>query len=115
MRVAKIAISQGAEIDKYAEYTNAQFGAEGSQFALSVCAAYGGYHRRASGMILEQACYAQVIPTKDRLEGMLRASASRIVTHQTTADQSKRDHPAVVRASGLQAFKEKRKPVYKGH
>jgi methylglutaconyl-CoA hydratase len=38
---------------------------------------------RNSGMILEQQCYAQVIPTKDRLEGLL-------------------------------AFKEKRKPVYKG-
>ena len=33
---------------------------------------------------IEQMCYAQVIPTKDRLEG-------------------------------LQAFKEKRKPIYKGH
>jgi len=38
---------------------------------------------RNSGLILEQQCYAQVIPTKDRLEG-------------------------------LQAFKEKRKPKYKG-
>jgi len=37
----------------------------------------------ASGMALEAACYAQVIPTADRLEG-------------------------------LQAFKEKRKPVYRG-
>ncbi|OQR97157.1 enoyl-CoA hydratase/isomerase family [Achlya hypogyna] len=37
----------------------------------------------ASGMAIERACYAQVIPTKDRLEG-------------------------------LQAFREKRKPVYKG-
>ncbi|DBA03573.1 TPA: hypothetical protein N0F65_011474 [Lagenidium giganteum] len=37
----------------------------------------------ASGMAIERACYAQVIPTKDRMEG-------------------------------LQAFKEKRKPVYKG-
>ncbi|KYQ93206.1 enoyl-CoA hydratase/isomerase domain-containing protein [Tieghemostelium lacteum] len=36
-----------------------------------------------SGMIIEQACYAQVIPTKDRVEG-------------------------------LTAFKEKRKPLYKG-
>lgn len=38
---------------------------------------------KSSGMILEQQCYAQVIPTKDRLEGLL-------------------------------AFKEKRKPNYKG-
>ncbi|KAM9995495.1 hypothetical protein ACTFIY_001688 [Dictyostelium cf. discoideum] len=38
---------------------------------------------QASGMIIEQASYAQVIPTKDRIEG-------------------------------LTAFKEKRKPVYKG-
>lgn len=38
---------------------------------------------KSSGMILEQQCYAQVIPSKDRLEG-------------------------------LAAFKEKRKPVYKG-
>lgn len=37
----------------------------------------------ASGMAIERACYAQVIPTQDRLEG-------------------------------LKAFKEKRKPVYKG-
>lgn len=37
----------------------------------------------ASGMTIEQACYAQVIPTADRLEG-------------------------------LNAFREKRKPVYKG-
>jgi len=37
-----------------------------------------------TAMAIEQLCYAQVIPTKDRLEG-------------------------------LQAFKEKRKPVYKGH
>lgn len=38
---------------------------------------------RDSGLALERACYAQVIPTKDRLEG-------------------------------LAAFREKRKPVYKG-
>ena len=38
----------------------------------------------ASALAFEQQCYAQVIPTKDRLEGLL-------------------------------AFKEKRKPVYKGH
>ncbi|KAN0019556.1 hypothetical protein ACTFIU_002772 [Dictyostelium citrinum] len=38
---------------------------------------------QASGMIIEQASYAQVIPTKDRIEG-------------------------------LTAFKEKRKPIYKG-
>lgn len=37
----------------------------------------------ATGMTIERACYAEVIPTKDRLEG-------------------------------LQAFKEKRKPHYKG-
>ena len=37
-----------------------------------------------SALAFEQQCYAQVIPTKDRLEGLL-------------------------------AFKEKRKPVYKGH
>ena len=37
-----------------------------------------------TALAIEQLCYAQVIPTKDRLEG-------------------------------LQAFKEKRKPVYKGH
>ena len=37
----------------------------------------------ASGMVVEEMCYAQIIPTKDRLEG-------------------------------LDAFKEKRKPVYKG-
>ena len=38
----------------------------------------------ATALAIEQMCYAQVIPTKDRLEG-------------------------------LQAFKEKRKPVYQGH
>ncbi|HJW08988.1 MAG TPA: enoyl-CoA hydratase-related protein [Holophagaceae bacterium] len=38
---------------------------------------------RESGLALEQACYAQVIPTKDRLEG-------------------------------LAAFKEKRRPIYRG-
>jgi methylglutaconyl-CoA hydratase len=53
LRMAKIAIQEGMQMD------------------------------RNSGMILEQQCYAQVIPTKDRLEGLL-------------------------------AFKEKRKPVYKG-
>lgn len=37
----------------------------------------------ASGMAIENLCYAQVIPTKDRIEGLV-------------------------------AFKEKRKPVYKG-
>jgi len=37
----------------------------------------------STGLFIEQACYAQVIPTRDRLEG-------------------------------LQAFKEKRKPAYKG-
>ena len=37
----------------------------------------------SSAMAIEEGCYAQVIPTKDRLEG-------------------------------LKAFKEKRKPVYKG-
>jgi len=51
--VAKIAVQEGMQMDK------------------------------STGMILEQQCYAQVIPTKDRLEG-------------------------------LQAFKEKRKPNYKG-
>eukprot|EP00817_Percolomonadidae_sp_ATCC50343_P002987 CAMPEP_0117429744 /NCGR_PEP_ID=MMETSP0758-20121206/9260_1 /TAXON_ID=63605 /ORGANISM="Percolomonas cosmopolitus, Strain AE-1 (ATCC 50343)" /LENGTH=239 /DNA_ID=CAMNT_0005217023 /DNA_START=271 /DNA_END=987 /DNA_ORIENTATION=+ len=51
MRMAKIAISQGMQMDI------------------------------SSGMALEQQCYAQVIPTKDRLEG-------------------------------IQAFLEKRKPVY---
>eukprot|EP01027_Heterolobosea_sp_BB2_P000868 GEZU01001295.1.p1 GENE.GEZU01001295.1~~GEZU01001295.1.p1 ORF type:complete len:311 (+),score=96.92 GEZU01001295.1:76-1008(+) len=40
VKMAKIAISQGVEVDK------------------------------ASGLILEQQCYAQVIPTKDRLEGL---------------------------------------------
>lgn len=54
LRMAKLAISKGAEVDL------------------------------ASALAIEQMCYAQVIPTKDRLEG-------------------------------LQAFKEKRKPVYKGH
>jgi methylglutaconyl-CoA hydratase len=43
----------------------------------------GGEVDVATGMAIEQACYAQVIPTADRLEG-------------------------------LAAFKEKRKPVYKG-
>ena len=37
----------------------------------------------ASGLVLEQACYAEVIPTKDRLEG-------------------------------LTAFRDKRKPLYRG-
>jgi methylglutaconyl-CoA hydratase len=53
VRVAKVAIQEGTQMD------------------------------RRTGMLLEQQCYAQVIPTKDRLEG-------------------------------LQAFKEKRKPQYKG-
>jgi methylglutaconyl-CoA hydratase len=53
LRVAKIAVGSGSQIDL------------------------------ANGMVLEKACYAQVIPTKDRLEG-------------------------------LAAFKEKRKPEYKG-
>lgn len=53
LRMAKQAVNRGVEVD------------------------------RDSGMALEQACYAQVIPTKDRLEG-------------------------------LAAFKEKRKPVYRG-
>ena len=54
LRMAKMAISKGAEVDLN------------------------------SALAFEQQCYAQVIPTKDRLEGLL-------------------------------AFKEKRKPVYKGH
>jgi len=53
LRMAKIAINKGSEVDL------------------------------SSGLAIEQACYAQVIPTKDRLEG-------------------------------LAAFREKRKPVYKG-
>lgn len=53
VRVAKVAIQEGMQMD------------------------------RRTGMLMEQQCYAQVIPTKDRLEG-------------------------------LQAFKEKRKPQYKG-
>jgi methylglutaconyl-CoA hydratase len=53
LRMAKQAVNRGVEVD------------------------------RESGMAIEQACYAQVIPTKDRLEG-------------------------------LAAFKEKRKPVYRG-
>jgi methylglutaconyl-CoA hydratase len=44
---------------------------------------YGSEVDLSSALAIEQMCYAQVIPTKDRLEG-------------------------------LQAFKEKRKPVYKG-
>jgi methylglutaconyl-CoA hydratase len=54
LRMAKLAISKGNEVDL------------------------------ATALNIEQMCYAQVIPTKDRLEG-------------------------------LQAFKEKRKPLYKGH
>jgi len=53
VKVAKVAIQEGMQMD------------------------------RRTGMLLEQQCYAQVIPTKDRLEGLL-------------------------------AFKEKRKPQYKG-
>jgi methylglutaconyl-CoA hydratase len=53
VRMAKEAISKGMEVDL------------------------------ATGMAIERACYAQVIPTKDRVEGLM-------------------------------AFKEKRKPVYKG-
>lgn len=52
--MAKMAISKGSEVDL------------------------------ASALAIEQMCYAQVIPTKDRMEGLI-------------------------------AFKEKRKPVYKGH
>ena len=54
LRMAKMAINNGSEVDL------------------------------SSGLAIEQMCYAQVIPTQDRLEGLL-------------------------------AFKEKRKPVYKGH
>ncbi|KAK7489632.1 hypothetical protein BaRGS_00019027 [Batillaria attramentaria] len=54
LRMAKLAINQGSEVDI------------------------------ASGMKYEEAYYAQIIPTKDRIEG-------------------------------LQAFKEKRRPKYKGH
>jgi len=54
LRMAKMAINNGSEVDLN------------------------------SGLAIEQMCYAQVIPTQDRLEGLL-------------------------------AFKEKRKPVYKGH
>jgi methylglutaconyl-CoA hydratase len=53
VRMAKQAINRGSEVD------------------------------RDSGLMIEQACYAQVIPTQDRLEG-------------------------------LAAFKEKRKPIYRG-
>ncbi|HJW09614.1 MAG TPA: enoyl-CoA hydratase-related protein, partial [Holophagaceae bacterium] len=53
LRMAKLAVNRGVEVD------------------------------RDSGLAIEQACYAQVIPTKDRLEG-------------------------------LAAFKEKRRPVYRG-
>lgn len=53
VKMAKVAISKGSEVDI------------------------------STGLSIEEACYAQVIPTKDRLEGLL-------------------------------AFKEKRKPVYKG-
>lgn len=38
----------------------------------------------STGLTIEEACYNQLIPTKDRVEG-------------------------------LQAFKEKRKPLYQGH
>lgn len=54
VRMAKMAISKGMQVDL------------------------------TTGLSIEEACYAQVIPTKDRIEG-------------------------------LTAFKEKRKPVYKGH
>eukprot|EP00818_Percolomonas_sp_WS_P006682 CAMPEP_0117434942 /NCGR_PEP_ID=MMETSP0759-20121206/216_1 /TAXON_ID=63605 /ORGANISM="Percolomonas cosmopolitus, Strain WS" /LENGTH=188 /DNA_ID=CAMNT_0005226455 /DNA_START=383 /DNA_END=949 /DNA_ORIENTATION=- len=53
VRVAKIAVQNGIEVE------------------------------RQQGMVLEQQCYAQVIPTKDRMEGLM-------------------------------AFKERRKPEYKG-
>ena len=53
LRMAKLAINKGSEVDL------------------------------STGLAIEQACYAQVIPTKDRIEG-------------------------------LTAFREKRKPVYKG-
>jgi len=54
VRMAKISISKGMQVDL------------------------------ATGLAIEEACYAQVIPTKDRIEG-------------------------------LTAFREKRKPIYKGH
>jgi methylglutaconyl-CoA hydratase len=61
MKMAKLAITKGLQMDMY----------------------YFQLNHRNSGLFVEELCYAQVIPTQDRLEG-------------------------------LAAFKEKRKPVYKG-
>lgn len=64
IRMAKLALDKGSQLDLYALVTHHS-------------------HNSSSGLAFEQACYAQIIPTQDRLEG-------------------------------LAAFKEKRKPVYKG-
>ncbi|KAJ3058476.1 hypothetical protein HK102_010484 [Quaeritorhiza haematococci] len=80
IRMAKTAIDKGAELDI------------------------------SSGLALEQTCYANIIPTKDRLEGKRRSTDEKNDTLSRGNDAQRPCMPHL----GLQAFKEKRVPVYKG-
>ncbi|RKO85054.1 hypothetical protein BDK51DRAFT_51932 [Blyttiomyces helicus] len=73
----------------------------------------------ASGLAFEQTCYAQVIPTEDRLEELLadleqqrdiKWPSRPLLTLPRPSSTSVFPTPA----KGLKAFQEKRPPVYKG-
>ena len=59
---------------------------------------HGSQMDLVNGLAFEKACYAQIIPTEDRIEGLLKNISSSFNYIYL----------------GLTAFKEKRKPVYKG-
>lgn len=75
LRAAKMAVDRGAMMDMWV--------LKSSKEKRRVCWHWNQWFIRDAGLEIEQAYYAQIIPTEDRLEG-------------------------------LRAFKEKRKPVYKG-
>ncbi|KAJ3043291.1 hypothetical protein HDV00_005294 [Rhizophlyctis rosea] len=79
VRMAKLALDKGTQLDLYVY----AFTSDEGRGALALDSPIRHLHNSSSGLAFEQTCYAQIIPTEDRLEG-------------------------------LKAFKEKRKPVYKG-